>query len=69
MLREPVGKQLLLIEDDEVLCRFLQESLQQEGYSVITLLEGEGIPKMMEHHSPGWSSWISCCLERMACIG
>lgn len=52
MLREPVGKQLLLIEDDEVLCRFLQESLQQEGYSVITLLEGEGIPKMMEHHSP-----------------
>lgn len=52
MMRGSIRKQLVLVEDDEVLCNLLKECLQQEGYCVITLSAGEGIPGVMKHSSP-----------------
>ncbi|MGB3917946.1 MAG: response regulator transcription factor [Thiothrix litoralis] len=43
-------KRLLIVEDNEVLCHFLQKSLQHDGYEVEALLTGELIPKVMERN-------------------
>ncbi|EIJ36784.1 response regulator transcription factor [Thiothrix nivea] len=43
-------KRLLIVEDNEVLCNFLQKSLQHEGYEVETLFSGERIPRLMERN-------------------
>lgn len=50
--REPTDKQILLVEDDEVLSKYLQESLQQQGFRISALHNGEGIPKSMEEVYP-----------------
>ncbi|WMP19453.1 response regulator transcription factor [Thiothrix lacustris] len=41
-------KNLLLVEDDEILRSFLQACLSQHGYHVECLPDGEGIPKLLE---------------------
>lgn len=50
--REPTDKHILLVEDDEVLSKYLQESLQQQGFFVNAIQNGEAIPKSMEEIYP-----------------
>ncbi len=43
-------KRLLIIEDEEIFCHFLQECLQHYGYQTDALLNGEGIPGLLEQY-------------------
>lgn len=44
------NKRILIVEDDEILCQFLQKSLSQEHYLVDILHNGEAMPKLLERH-------------------
>lgn len=45
------NKRILIVEDDEILCQFLQKSLTKRGYGVDLLHNGESLPKLLERHS------------------
>lgn len=50
-MRNDVKKRLLVVEDDELLCKFLGKSLRADGYETDLLLSGEEIPRKMERNS------------------
>lgn len=45
------NKRILIVEDDEILCQFLQKSLTKRDYWVDILHNGEAMPKLLERHS------------------
>lgn len=49
--KKKTKKHLLVVDDNEVLCHFLQKCLTQVGYVVDTSLKGEQIPWFMERHT------------------
>ena len=44
-------KNILIVDDDDILHTFLQKSLSQHGYNVSCLMNGESIPKILEQQT------------------
>ena len=52
---------ILIIEDDEAICRELQMLLQKQGYEAICWNMQEDIRELVKTHDPHIILWISIC--------
>jgi DNA-binding response OmpR family regulator len=48
MLKRNNKKNILIVDDDEILIAFLLKCLSRQGYNVVCLPDGSGIPKALE---------------------
>ncbi len=48
-----MDRPILLVDDDEKLCKLLREYLEGYGFRVLTLVDGSSVPQTIREESPG----------------
>src|SRR4030043_2126273 len=47
-----MGNKVLIVDDDEKLCKLLKEYLEDNGFKVLTLSDGSDVKKTLQKESP-----------------